>query len=120
MTLRMPKVVASHVEGIAKSALWAAASRIGVPLILALVMTGIPVHLLWAARVNEELALAKRDIAAVVADVRELKEARREDTKTEATIQSDIAAVKTSVSAILRAIDRVEKQMDSIAPRRQP
>lgn len=112
MTLRMPKVVLDRATDIAKSALWAAASRVGVPILLALVLTGIPAHLLWAGRVNEELLLAKRDIVLVREDVRGIKEAAKEYQRTETQMQTDLATVKTNVTAILRAIDRIEKQVD--------
>lgn len=118
MTLRMSKVVGARAEEIAKSALWAAASRVGVPIILGLIMTGIPAHLLWANRVNEELLTAKRDIAAVVADVKEIKEKARADRIVETQVQTDLATVSTNVAAILRSIDRIERQVDAIAPRR--
>jgi hypothetical protein len=118
MTLRMPKIVQSSAEAIAQSMIWAAATRLGVPIILALIVTGIPAHLVWAGRVNEELGVFRRDIAAVVGEVKTLKETARDDKTAESKMQADLAAVTTNVSAILRAIDRVEKQVDLLAPRR--
>lgn len=120
MTLRMPKIVTSSAEGIAKSVAWAAVSRLGVPIILALVLTGIPAHLLWAQRVNQDLALTMRDVTAVVAEVKAMKEAAKDDRKTETQVLTDLASLKTNVAAILRSIDRIEKLNDAQANRRQP
>lgn len=117
MTLRMPKIVLSAAESVAQSLVWAAVSRIGVPLILALVVGGIPAHLMWAGGVNAAIALAKADIAKVSEDVKSMKEVAREDDKSTTQIKTDVAAMKQDVTAILRSLGRLEGQVDRMNER---
>jgi len=120
MNSLMSRIVGSKAEEIAKSALWSAGIRIGVPIILALILSGIPAHLVWALRINDELLIARRDIAAVQEVVKALQVTDKDARRTESQVQSDLATVKTNVTAILRAMDRVEKQFDVLSSRRAP
>ncbi len=117
--LRMPKVVHATAERVVQSVVWTAVSRIGVPVILSLVMAGIPAHLLWASRVNQDLAMAQRDIILGATDIKAMKDVAREDQKSEAQVKADLSSMKTSVDAILRAVGRLESQVDRIGDRRQ-
>lgn len=110
MTLHMSKIV----QSVAESLGWSAVSRIGVPLILALLLTGVPTHLLWAAWVNEQITVAKHEALVVAATVKELKDTARENAYRDGSLREDMASMKSNVTAILRAIDRVEKQVDGI------
>ena len=112
MTLRMSKVVGEISERVMQNAAWGAVSRIGVPIILALVLTGIPAHLMWASSVNTAIALAKQDITRVSEDLRVLKDTAREDDKTTVKLLTDVAAVKQDVAAVLRAVTRLEGNED--------
>lgn len=118
MTLRMAKQMAEHAaERVVQSIAWGAVSRIGVPVILALVITGIPAHLYWASGVNAAIALAKNDIAKVADDMKVMKDASREDDKSTTQIKTDVASVKTDVAAILRSLGRLEGQVDRMNER---
>lgn len=117
MTSLMSRIVGSKAEDIAKSALWSAGTRIGVPVILALILSGIPAHLVWAMRINDELLIARRDIAAVQEVVRELQTLDKDARRTEIQVRLDLATVNANVAEIMRVIVRVETQLNGLSKR---
>lgn len=106
-------IMSKVVEQVTQNLTWEASTRIGVPIILALILTGIPAHLFWASGINRDVALAQAAISSAKDDIRALEMLSKEDSRTTTAVRIEVGEIKRDVAAVLRSLQRMEARDDA-------
>lgn len=112
----MRAMVNNAAQIISESMLWRAVTRISVPIILAILITGIPTHLLWVSWVNQEVALGKQTALNAREAADDMKSRVRDNTATIGNLRVDVAATRSDVAALLSIVRGIEARLNA-APR---
>lgn len=113
MTLRMSKMM----DDVSKSVVWAFFTRIGVPVLLAVVIVGVPTAVAFAYRISERSALTDQKIVAIEDEVRSLKNAMAKDREADVKLREDVSGTRAGVEALIRWTQNMENRMNAL-PRR--
>lgn len=124
MVRRMAKGLQHTAENVAHSVWLQAASRIGVPLLLAAAMwfgstvVSIERRMAQAEQADREMVRRVETLEQRrEADLNDYRQLERRIQETTGTIRSDLAAIRADQAALLRALTRVEQNIDRTAAR---